>query len=74
MGSIFFGGLEIGKTDQNAKKQTKNRPKISKSLLTDQSLLKQTDLASLPSINMRKFFFYKKLCEMVRTKSFSRVF
>ena len=47
MGLIFFGGLEIGKTDQNAKKQTKNRPKISKSLLTDQSLLKQTDLASL---------------------------
>ena len=47
MGSIFFWGLEKGKTDQNAKKQTKNRPKISKSLLTDQSLLKQTELTAL---------------------------
>ena len=33
------------KTDQ---KQTKNRPIFSKSLLTDQSLLKQTELTPLP--------------------------
>ena len=46
-GFDIFWGTGNRKTDQNEKKQTKNRPKISKSLLTDQSLLKQTVLASL---------------------------
>ena len=44
-------GDEFWKKDQIVKKKTKNRTLFTKSLLTDQSLLKQTELTALMKPN-----------------------